>query len=49
MLGLVEGAGRRPPVIRAVATEGTGIAELLDAVEPADRAGPANLTQESAS
>jgi 5'-methylthioadenosine phosphorylase len=32
MLGLVEGAGTRPPVIRAVATEGTGIAELLEAV-----------------
>jgi 5'-methylthioadenosine phosphorylase len=32
MLGLVEGAGKRPPVIRAVATEGKGIAELLEAV-----------------
>ena len=42
MLDLAEGQGSRPPVIRAVATEGTGIAELLEAVS-----GPVSLPRQS--
>jgi len=40
MLGLVQG-GPRPPIIRTVATDGTGVPELLDAVQETRRHGDA--------
>jgi 5'-methylthioadenosine phosphorylase len=36
MLGLVQG-GHKPPIIRTIATNGTGVAELLEAVSTAHR------------
>ena len=40
MLGLVTG-GPKPPIIRTIATDGTGVRELLDAVEQTRRRGDA--------